>query len=144
MAYPGFSVQDASLKQTQALPAAASTSTACTGFDLMNNAVVAGQAAIVGRFELQITAPALSTTELPDTKTCTYSIEHADTSNFASPVVLADKVILQTGAGGVGAAAVTAQFRLPTTVKRYVRVKASLGANTTDSSSASFIAQLVF
>ena len=57
--------------------------------------------------------------------------------------MLLHDVIVQTGAGGVGAAAATAQLALPSGVNRYVRVKAT-NSGSADASAKSLTAQLVF
>ena len=84
--------------------------------------------------EIEIEAPALTTTELPDADTATYSIEMDTVSNFASPTVVEDTVIVQTGAGGAGAAAQTNRFRLPLDLEQFVRVKCVLAGGTGDCS----------
>ena len=97
-----------------------------------------------GDCELQIEAPALDATQLPNADTNTYSIETDDDVAFGSAKIIADKVIVQTGAGGVGAAAVTERFRLPSNCERYVRVKSILSGTTGDCSGASMTVSLVF
>lgn len=86
--------------------------------------------------ELEIVAPALNTTQLPDADTCTYSIESDDNSGFSSAAIVADKVLVQTGAGGAGAATATLRLRIPPQVERYIRVKAILAGTTGDCSGA--------
>jgi len=129
----GFLMKDALLKQTKALPTAAAGSTSTTGIDLGEST----RGDFLADVEFLLSAPALTTTMLPDTKTATYIIEHDTDSAFGTAATLIDKAIVQTGAAGAGAAAATYRFRLPTTVKRYVRAKCTLGANTTDSSTLS-------
>lgn len=91
--------------------------------------------------ELKINAPALATAALPDTKTMTYKVEDsADDSSFAT---IADAVIVQTGAGGAGAAAAEKRFRFPSTVRRYVRVTAT-NSGAGDASGSSLTANLMF
>ena len=97
-----------------------------------------------GDCELQIEAPALNTTQLPDADTNTYSIETDDDVAFGSAKIIADKVIVQTGGGGAGAAAVTERFRLPSKCERYVRVKSILAGTTGDCSAATLTASLLF
>jgi hypothetical protein len=137
-----YNVRDALLKQTVALPSSAGTAV-ITAFDL--GEVSASPAAdFVAKCELLISAPALNTTQLPDTTTVTYSIEQS-TDNFATnTVVLADKVLVQTGASSAGAAANTARYRPPENVSRYLRVKATTGANSGDCSAKSLTAELLF
>lgn len=66
--------------------------------------------------EFKITAPALTTTLLPDTETMKYSLITADTDTFdddGTLAVLLPDVITQTGAGGAGAAEKSWQGRAP-------------------------------
>lgn len=133
-----FAVKDREFIQTAALPeGAASTQTA--GFDLGHN--ISGK--LLAGCELVLDAPALATLELPDTKTVTYSIETDDNAAFASPTVLAASFLVQTGAGGAGAAAAQKKFRLPTGVERFVRVKAT-GVATVAAQTKTMTVSMVF
>jgi len=135
----GYNLRDGLLKQTAALAASAGA-TQTTAFDLGESS----RGDLVARMELLITAPVLTTTQLPDGKTVTYSVEQS-TDNFVSnTVVLADKLLIQTGASGAGAAAATQRYRPPTNVSRYLRVKATTGAAAGDCSAASLTAELLF
>ena len=91
----------------------------------------------VAQSEFKVTAPAVTTTMVPDTRTMTYSVIHSDNSDLSSPSVLISSIITQTGAGGAGAAAASATFRVPVDVKRYIGVRVVSGASTTDSSAVS-------
>lgn len=133
-----FNNKDASLIQTKALSNGAG-SASIDGFDLG----ISADADFVSDMELEIEAPALTTSALPNAQTMTYSVEHDDASDFSSAVELADQVIVQTGADSAGADAVTKRFRLPTDVKRYVRVKATKGG-TGDASGASMTVSACF
>jgi len=134
-------VKHTTFEETKALGTADGTVTT-TGFDL--GAMSARGAFLAEPLELVIEAPALNTTQLPDADTNTYSIETDDNPGFSSAKIIADKVILQTGAGGAGAAAVTARFRLPTDVEQYVRVKSVLAGGTGDCSGADMVVSLRF
>lgn len=133
-------IADANLKETKALGTSDATVTT-TGFDL---GAIAARGAFLADCELEIQAPILTTTELPNSDTNTYSVETDDNSGFSSAKIIADKVILQTGAGGTGAAAVTERFRLPSNCERYVRVKSVLAGTTGDCSGKSMIVSLLF
>jgi len=90
--------------------------------------------------EFLLSAPALTVTEQPDDKNMTYDIEHSvDNSTFTK---LLENVIVQTGAGGAGAAAATSQFRLPADANRYIRANAT-GDATGDSTTADMTLELV-
>jgi hypothetical protein len=134
---PGFQVKDASLEKTAALPnGAAATTTA--GVDTMNGT----KGDFVALSELCVDVPALTTTQIGDGQTITYTVETDADVAFGSPVVLATLGV-QTGAGGVGCAAFTSKYKLPTNVERYVRVKATK-AGASNASTASMTAGLRF
>jgi len=75
--------------------------------------------------ELKISAPALTTADLPDGETMLYQIQHAADAAFTSPASLYGVVLTQTGAGGAGAAAATKRIQPPSDCGRYVRVAAT-------------------
>jgi hypothetical protein len=112
---PGFLRQDAQLTKAVDLPNGANT-TNSAGIDLFETAA----SDFVADCEVLISAPALSTTLLPDTQTVTYSLRQSNNANLSSDSELAALQIVQTGAGGAGAAAATRRFRLPTNVQRYI------------------------
>lgn len=113
-----FKRQDAFLTVTKALPNGAGSVTT-DGIYLGNSP----SGDFLANCELEITAPALTTAQLPDTNTMTYTIEHDTDSAFGTVATLQSGVLVQTGAGGAGAAAATARFRLPLGVKPNIRVK---------------------
>jgi hypothetical protein len=131
-AYP--SVKDALLKVTRALPAAASATVNSSGIDL---GALSASGARIELAEILISAPAVTTTMVPDTKTITYSVQMDDDSAFGSPTTLLASAIVQTGAGGAGAAAATRRIKIPSNCERYIRLVAVSGADVTDSSSVS-------
>jgi hypothetical protein len=134
-----FGIKDAALSKSKALPAAAGSVYTDT-LDLETGSH--GQ--VLAECELHVSAPALNTTQLPDTKTMTYSVEHDTDPAFGTVATLFPTVIVQTGAGGAGAAASDVRLRVPLDVKRYVRVKALGGAAIGDCSGASVTAELLF
>jgi len=123
---------DASMNPAaRALPAAASTSVFSASIDL--NAV---DPLIADNFEIEVAAPALTTTMAPDTRIMEYAIQDsADDSSFADVITL-DKA-KQTGASSAGAPAVTVRAKLPSSVRRYIRLAVTSGASITDSSAVS-------
>ena len=137
-----YNVQDALLTKQNALPAAASTTVNGTAIDL--GGALTARGARLEKCEALLSVPAVTTTMVPDTKTITYSIESAVDSVFTSPITLAGSCIVQTGAGGAGAAAATFRLKLPSNCARYVRAKAVSGANVTDSSTLKMTFQLLF
>lgn len=132
--------KDAGYVETKALGTSDATVTT-TGFDL---GAMTPAGAFEAGCELEISAPALNTTQLPNADTCTYSVESSVDSAFSSPIVVADKVLVQTGAGGAGAAAAVEKFKLASNIERYVRVKAVLAGTTGDCSGASMVVSLLF
>jgi len=104
-----------------ALPDGA-TSTYSADFDLAG-AVQSGKQRFTALCELHVSIPALTTVQLPDTKTITFAV---CAGASASPTtVIADAILVLTGAGGAGCAAAVVRFHLPTDVARYVRIKAT-------------------
>lgn len=130
-----FQLADSQLVVSGALPNGA-TSTTTPGIDLCN----------MGDFqascELLISAPELSGTELPNGATMTYAVEDATAANFSDVVTLFGNVLQQTGSGGLGAAQRTVRVRLPTTVRRYIRVRAT-NSGTGNASAKSMSASLL-
>lgn len=133
-----YLVRDKKLKVTKALPNGAAT-TISDGIDLMNGSFGVFTAAT----ELLLSAPALDTADLPDTQTMTYDVFHDSNSDFSTEAKLIEDLIKQTGAGGAGAAAATARLRLPTNVKRHIRVKAT-NSGAGDASDKSMTIELLF
>lgn len=128
-----YTVRDTRLKVTRALPGAASTTVNSTAIDLGHN--TGGDFA--ANVEFLLSVPAVNATMAPDTRTFTYSIITDDNSSFSSAAIVQPGIIVQTGAGGAGAAAATYRFRLPTNCERYVGVRCVSGASTADASSVS-------
>ena len=113
-------VGDAKLKREKALPNGAG-SVNTDGIDLGHNA----SGAFLARCEFLLTAPALTTTELPDAQTMTYIVQHAWQSDFSDAATLLNNVIVQTGAGGAGAPTAELRFCVPSDVRRHVRARAT-------------------
>lgn len=128
------SIKDAALIQSKNLPAAgASAST--TAIDLQ--AVDAS----FERIEVEIAVEAVPA--LADTKTNTVTLEDsADNSSFAAIAALS--TVVQTGAGGTGAAAVTRQVRLPSGARRYLRATSAIAAAGGDSTAKKMTLSLLF
>ncbi len=116
----GFKLKDANLKGTQALPNGAAN---VSGAALDLGLTAFGD--LLANVEFLLTAPALTTTEQPDAKTMTYDVIHSDNADLSSSVTMYPGVLVQTGAGGAGAAGATFTFRVPVDVKRYVGIKAT-------------------
>jgi len=133
-------MRDAELVETVALPDGANKSVVSDPIDLGTTS----RGDHVALCEFVVSAPALTTTMLPNSKTMTYLLEHDDDPAFGGAETLADNLIVQTGAGSAGAAAATKRFRAPINCKRYVRLKVTSGADVTDSSTKTAELALVF
>jgi len=129
----GYAVKDALVKNTRALPGAASTTVDGAAIDLGHS----GKGDYLANGEFKLSAPAVNATMAPDTRTFTHKIIHSDNADLSSPSVLIENAIVQTGAGGAGAAAATYTFRPPVDVKRYIGARIISGASTADASSVS-------
>src|SRR4051812_36583199 len=112
----GMALKDIQLKNTRVLPGAASTTVDGAAIDLGHGSF----GDVVAPFEVKLTAPALTTSMAPDTRTMTYSIISSSSSDLSGPVVTHASCIVQTGAGGVGAATTSVTVRLPVDVLRYI------------------------
>lgn len=128
-------IVDVNNQKTKALPAAAATAYT----DSINlGTVIPGP--IGSGLELQILCPAVP--DLVDAKTITYYLQDsADDSTFANVVGVGN--IVQTGAGGVGAAAVTVRLYLPPGIRQYIRVSAAVLTAGGSNIAKSFTLQLV-
>lgn len=134
----GYGIKDTALKVTKALPAGAASTTS-DGIDLE----LGSKGDFIADCDIKLSAPVLTTVQLPDTKTMSYIIEHGDAANFSDAATLFPSALTQTGAGGAGAAAATFTGKLPTDVKRYVRAKCT-GVATGDGSASSLTLELLF
>ena len=132
-----FNLNDASVSPAAiALPASASTSIVTASIDL--NAV----GPFTAPCELEISAPALGATPLPNGETMIYDVQDsADDSTFAD---VASALITQTGAGGAGDAAEVERYRLPSTIRRYVLVQATSSGSAGDASGSNLTVKLLF
>lgn len=133
-----YALKDAGLKKTTALPSGAAA-TSSVGIDLGNGT----KGDFVADHECTLTAPALGVTPLPNAKTMLYQLEDSlDNSSF-TVVAGYRELARQLGAGGVGDTAKSAVFRLPSTIRRYVRVTAT-GSASGDASASTFDFEIKF
>lgn len=114
---------DASLKVTKALPNGAAAVT--SDFIDLGHTVNGDHLAEV---ELLIEAPVQATGILGDAATMKFDVLSSASADGSSPTTIAKEVLVQTGAGGAGAAANSARFRFPSNVARYVGVKCTKSA----------------
>ncbi len=130
--------RDAALEVSRALPNGAATVTS-TALQAKND-VAKDFAADT---ELEISAPAVTTGMLGDAATLKYSVVEGNAADLSDATVLAADVLVQTGAAGAGAAAATKRFRLPSTVKKYVGLRAVKSA-AGDATSVSAVMRFLF
>lgn len=135
-----YAKRDAQLQKTRALPASASATVDGAAIDLGHST----KGLLLAKGEFLLTAPAVNATMAPDTRTFTYSIITSANADLSSPTVLMPSVIVQTGAGGAGAAAAEYRFRLPSDTKRYVGVRVVSGASTADASAVAALLEMLF
>jgi len=141
MTQPNMLLADAAAIASKALPSTAGSATSTAGIDLRKSPA----GLHLAECELEISAPALNGTQLPDGKTMTYKVEHDDDAAFAAAAELFTSVIVQTGKTTSGGAdAVAKRFRLPNAVKRYLRLTVTSGTGAGDASAASMAIQLLF
>lgn len=93
-------------------------------------------------YELEVTVPSLTVTHLPNADTLTVAV---CAGASASPTtVIADAVVVYTGAGGAGATGSTIRYRFPSNVARYARVRLVAAGGTGDMSAVSATVGLRF
>lgn len=119
-----------------ALPAAAATANSAS-IDLGTDPATHGTV-LEGRLEIYLPA----TPSLVDAKTVIITLQDsADDSSFAA--VTGVGTVTATGAGGVGAAAITREVPIPTILRRYVRISIAVltagGDNTAVSARLAFL-----
>ena len=133
-----LTLKDKALKITKTLPNGVAT-VYSDAVDLQNSA----RGDFLAQVEFLLSAPALVVGDLGDADTVKYSVMHHTTSTLSSGTVLYADILTQTGAGGAGAAAATAQFRLPIDVKGFVGIRA-INSGAGDASDKSLTLEPVF
>lgn len=130
-----YNVKDALLAKTIALPdspgAVSTVGIQVTGDGLNTDFVVAP--------DVLLELPALTATQVPNTKTVTYTLETSDSLGSGYTTLA---TVLKTGSSGIAAS--KERFRLASDAKKYVRLTATTGADTTDCSDSSATIRLVF
>lgn len=132
-----YGQQDALLKVTKALSNGAGNVTS-DSIDLGHS--TSGRAKLAN--DLVLSAPALTTTQLPDTETMKYELLSSANSDLSS-ATSHGIFLTQTGAGGAGAAATTAKIGVPTNAGRYIGFKATK-TGTGDASTVSATMAMTF
>lgn len=116
-------LQDARFNPAAFAMGAASASTTSTVIDIGSDTPK------IGDYEFQLSIPALATGVIPDGSVVSLILETSTTSGFSAITGTYTETV--TGAGGVGIAATTARFAVPSTCPRYVRFKTTRGAGGT-------------
>jgi hypothetical protein len=92
--------------------------------------------------ELLVTVPNLTVTHLPNADTLTVAICAGAATDPTA--VIADSIVVYTGAGGAGATGSTVRFKLPSTCPRYVRARFIAAGGTGDMSAVDAVVGLRF
>lgn len=93
--------------------------------------------------EVQVRLYSGAAPTLADTRTLTTKLQDsADGVTFADVPAIAS--IVQTGAGGAGAAAVERVIYLPPSIRRYIRLTSTASASTGDQTGVKFGLELLF
>ena len=125
-----MNLQDTALSVSVALPAASGTAHT-SAIDLTENVNqyvgISNTADFLAQAEAIVTIPALTTTQLPDADTFTYTLEHSASSGSGYSTLAS---WTQTGAGGAGDAGSTKRFRFAENVSRYTRLTIVSGSGT--------------
>jgi hypothetical protein len=125
--------RDASLEKTGALPNGDAT-TYTAALDL-------GTGLIPPDMELEITVPALTTTEAPDTRTLTVALVQGSTT---TPTTKVSASTVLTGAGGAGIAKTRIRVKPLPNGGRYVRAEFDGGASFGNASGKSGVLMPLF
>jgi hypothetical protein len=116
---------------------AQNTALASASIDL----VLAGN---VARESFEVLLSYAAAPSLANGQTITVELQDsADDVTFAKISTL-DSLVVQTGAGGTGAAASNVRFALPSTTRRYLRALDTMSATTGDNTAVGYTFQLVF
>lgn len=113
-------MRDAALELSRALPNGAATVTTTAGIQIKGATTDEFSAPM----EFEIDAPSIATGLLADAATMKYSIVHATDPAMSDAAVLAADVLVQTGAGGAGAAAVKTRWRAPSNSRAFIGLRA--------------------
>jgi hypothetical protein len=126
---------DANLQVVTALPAAGASALS-TSLDTYGD-----NPGRIPDVEIFLSVPA--TPSLVDAKTIIYTLQDsADNSSFAT--VADAPSYTSTGAGGVGAAALAKQFKVPIGTRRYLKMNAAVLAAGGDNTAISFTWGMIF
>ena len=129
-------LQDANLTKTIALPSSDGTAVTA-GIDTGDAST---DDAATGAI-MEIVAPALTVSQLPNAGTATYHIEHSTDNSSFTDVNGLEQVAKQTGASSAGADAETVRIPLPAGLNRYIRLSVTT-ASAGNASGASMILSL--
>lgn len=132
-------LKDALLSVTKALPNGAATT---TSDPLQLHDGTTTNREFAANVELLVTAPALTTGQLPDGQTITYTVETSNTADFAVAKAISGPLV-QTGAAGAGAVTAEMRVRPPSDAQTFTRLK-QVKTGAADASAKSGTLELVF
>ncbi|MDQ8206214.1 hypothetical protein QEH52_01740 [Coraliomargarita sp. SDUM461003] len=128
--------RDATFLTSLTLPAAGSNDDSAS-IDLES----AAPGTVAESIELEIAIDDLP--NLADDKNATVVVyDSADDSTFAEVEALASVIV--TGAGGAGAAGKTVDLKLPSSIRRYIRINGAVDADGGDNTAAAVTMDLLF
>lgn len=139
---PAPNMRDATLKQTLVLPSGAVTTTVAAGLDI-GPLTTQGQFAPEIDYDVLLESPAMTVTELPNAATVSYDLICSASANMSSPTVMQSAFLVVTGAGGVGAAATSKRFDIPSGVLQYFGFRATGVAATLAATKSATLSVLV-
>ncbi len=112
-------VRDAELIETKALPADAGS----VYSDAIDLGALSAAGARLEQVEALLTAPTLTSTQMPSNTTIAYDIQASNDSGFNSITTLASSAISATSNSGITGS--TYRFKIPSNCPRYLRAKAT-------------------
>ena len=86
--------------------------------------------------DMEVVYPALTTTQLPDGATATYSIQTGWAADGSDAIAYIPAVVVQTGAAGSGAAGGSVRFDCGSAISRYIRLAITTASSPGDCSGA--------
>ncbi len=98
----------------------------------------------VSRESLEVMVSADAAPNLANSQTCIIELQDsADNVTFVK-VASIDDITIQTGGGGVGAAAASIRIALPSTIRQYIRINDAMSSTAGDNTAVGITFQLLF
>jgi hypothetical protein len=137
-----YNINDAAVSPAAFALGAAGATTRSAQIDLQT-ASTSGLNPRIEAMELEIQAPALAVGELANGQTVTYALEDSSAAG-GGYTLRADSIVVQTGAGGAGAAAQTVRAKIPSDALRYVNIRCVSSAGAGNPSTQNCTVKLLF